>query len=98
MNLAVAIATHFPIMSLPSTCSRCGTTHPIDAKCPQSQVLWQMDVRHRLGLRPDANDRFSQLLFTALYASRSEAEFVESLQAHVDELQKVIVVLKGGMR
>jgi hypothetical protein len=61
-----------------------------------TKPLWQMDVRHRLGLEPWKTDVVSRLLFGALYTSEDEDDFVNSVQNHVDELTRAINALKGA--
>lgn len=61
-----------------------------------AQPLWQMDVRHRLGLDPTKSDPINRLLFAALYAAKSEQEFTEAIEKYGATLMAVIEILKGG--
>lgn len=74
-----------------------GVPEQSEPKAP-AKPLWQLDIRQRLALSPDRTDPISRLLFAALYAAEDEAEFLNLVENHVEELRRAIDATKAGAK
>lgn len=69
---------------------------PMAVAKPAAKPLWQMDVRSKLDLSSAKTDPVSRLLFAALYSAQDQEEFEESVEAHVEDLQKALAIVRSG--
>lgn len=66
------------------------TSSEAEAKSP----LWQMDLRHKLGLEPGMTDPVSMLIWHSIYGSGDSIEAAERIENHIEELQRALRVIR----
>lgn len=63
----------------------------------KSNPLWQMDLRHKLGLTPGKIDLISVLLWHSIAGSTSTPECEQRIENHIEELNRALRIIREDM-